>query len=1033
MGRAKIFWTTIAFVIIIPLFYFWKFSTRSGSAQPARAFAKPSVDLYNNQHPYLLQAHKLNNEKKYDSAIALYVGAAERFLKERQWENYVWINGYIARLYLYVAGKDFHEALPYLKKSAAAGQTYLKPTNAYIAPTYYYYGLYYSRMNEDTAAIGMFHRALAVLKANALDTSLYTADNFEGIADVYFNQSFNNLEAENYYLKAINIRESLPYPVGDSDISISYYNLVTLYDYIGDYDKSQYYCQKANQHLSSIRNYRNYWQELLYGVAGHLYTRQQRNTKAIETLQNVIHLNIDRHSDKVLLAFYLSSLGDIYAAMSAYDSAILYYNKSLNVTHAVSIYESSELQRAATSYDLGMTLLTADRPVQALRPLAFNLRFRLKNQPGNVKEIVTACGGIAQVFYKLERPDSALHYLQLGLEAYGVRQPADSIWAVPQASRLRSAFWSYQIIAQKAAVLKMMYDSHPPDRRLLTAALDYYSLADSLAQSFRNVYESEDSKLNFNSNINNLYENAIECANILLQSGQDPKYQEMVLRLIESNKSSLLFQSLREDQFFRRLPSREEERSDYRKAAEEVNFLRSLIDNKNEGQGQKDPASDSLAARLIQSQAKLLSIQRTLAKKYAHVTAAQTTADAIRLQDIARYGAEQQTIVIDYFWGKKAFYLVGLFNGRSTVIREPIDAALIQNLDTLRRQLSKGFVLATEDDDFAIYQRCSYYLFHHLLEPVFTSLNAGVGENNRAVNLVIIPDGPLWTVPFEAFDTDPTIRKGLDYGRLNYLLRHYNVSYAYSGRFLLKTAGVDSSVGNARLLAFSTSQNQLPGATAEIDSISRYYKGTVYQEDFATESVFKQYASKFDILHLAVHGAADSTGRLDSRLFFKKAASDSDDGVLHAYELYGLPLKARLAVLSACESGTGRFSNGEGVYSMSRAFVLAGCQSIVSSLWRVDDQATTTVMNRFYHDLSKGYTLSQALTRSKLAYVESADRRNAHPAKWSAFVIFGDSVSTLPAENPAGFGKIYLLPATIVLLLIAGIVVIGRGSRRRQF
>lgn len=1025
--KAKIFWTTVVLVIISLSFYFWKGSMRSEGAKVSETSSgkigkMPSVDLYNNQHPYLLVAHKLNNEKKYDSAIFLYTAAAERFYKEKQWENYVWVNGYIARLYLYVAGKDFHQALPYLERSAGTGRVYLKPENAYLAPTWYYYGLYYGKMNADTTAVARFQRALDVLGANGLDTSLYAADNLEGIADVYFNQSFKNLEAEKYYLKAVGIRESLPHPAADSDISISYYNLVTLYDYIGDYDKAQYYCQKALQQLSFIRNYRNYWEELLYGVAGHLYTKLRQDVKAIATLQDVIRLNTDRHSDKVLLTFYLSSLGDIYAAMGAYDSAVLYYNKSLNVTHAVSIYESSELQRAATSYDLGMTLLKSGRTAQALPPLAYNLRFRLTNQPGNTKEVVTACNGVAQAFYQLGRPDSALRYLQLGLGAYGIRQPADSFWVVPRTAQLQSAFWSYQIIGQKAAVLKMFYDRQPTDRELLVAALDHYVLADSLARGFRNVYESEGSKLTFNSNTNDLYEGAIECADELLQAGQDPKYQEVVLRLIESRKSSLLFQSLREDAFFRRLPSSVEERSEYRRAFEEVSFLRSQIDNKNEG----------LGARLIESQAKFLSIQNKLTKKYSRGTAAQTTANELGLPDMVRYGEVQQTMVIDYFWGKSALYLVGIFNGRSTVVCEPIDAALLKNLDNLRRQLSKGFVLATEDADFAIYQCCAYYLFRHLLEPVFTRLNAGVGGNSPTINLVISPDGPLWTVPFEAFDVDSVRRMGLDYGRLNYLLRHCNISYAYSGRFLVKTAGADSSVANSRLLAFSTSQSQLPGAMAEIDSISRYYKGTVYREDLATKAVFKQDAPQFDILHLAVHGTADSTNLFDSRLFFKKAAKDSDEGVLHAYELYGLPLKARLAVLSACESGTGRFSNGEGVYSMSRAFTLAGCQSIVSSLWRVDDQATTAVMSGFYRDLSKSHTLSQSLTGSKLAYISSADRRNAHPAKWSAFVIFGDSNSTLPPGERDGGGKIYWLLAATVVLLIAGML-IGRGFRKKGF
>ena len=359
---------------------------------------KTSPDLYYMQHPYLLQAHQLNNEKKYDSAIALYKKAAEKFLSDKQWLNFVWVNGYIARLYLNVAGKDFNDALPYLKNSLDSGITHLKPNTVYLAPTYNYYGLYYARMNKKEDALKMFRQSLSILSRNSLDSSIYAADNYEAIADVYFNESYKNLEAEEYYLKAINLKEMQAAPVRDSDIAISYYNLVSLYDYIGEYDKSQYYCQKAIQMVPFIRNHRDYWLELLNGVAGHLYSKQQRNDKAIATLKDVIKMNRKGHHDKVLLAFYLSSLGDIYAEMCEYDSAINHYHQSLNTANNTSVYEDLELQRASTSYDLGMALLKTNKFRQAIEPLQYNLRFRLQRQPGNTKENRHSLHGHRSVF-----------------------------------------------------------------------------------------------------------------------------------------------------------------------------------------------------------------------------------------------------------------------------------------------------------------------------------------------------------------------------------------------------------------------------------------------------------------------------------------------------------------------------------------------------------------------------------------------------------------------------------------------------------
>ncbi|NET34653.1 MAG: CHAT domain-containing protein, partial [Cyanothece sp. SIO1E1] len=100
-----------------------------------------------------------------------------------------------------------------------------------------------------------------------------------------------------------------------------------------------------------------------------------------------------------------------------------------------------------------------------------------------------------------------------------------------------------------------------------------------------------------------------------------------------------------------------------------------------------------------------------------------------------------------------------------------------------------------------------------------------------------------------------------------------------------------------------------------------------------------------------------------------------------------------LAVLSACNTGSGQLVKGDGVLSLSKGFVHAGCPSAVMSLWSVDDFSTSEIMIDFYDYLKKGYTKDEALRKAKLDFIASADKVKKHPFFWAAFVQMGDPVA----------------------------------------
>ena len=154
-------------------------------------------------------------------------------------------------------------------------------------------------------------------------------------------------------------------------------------------------------------------------------------------------------------------------------------------------------------------------------------------------------------------------------------------------------------------------------------------------------------------------------------------------------------------------------------------------------------------------------------------------------------------------------------------------------------------------------------------------------------------------------------------------------------------------------------------------------------------------------------------------IFTQQPDTVSEDGFLHANELYNLSLHSELAVLSACETGIGTLAPGEGIMSLGRAFKYAGCPNVTMSLWNADDQSTSQIMQHFFAHLHDGSAKDRALRAAKLDYLNDARSAQAHPYYWAAFVQVGDSD---PLSSAAGFSMGWWVMGALVLMLGAWIV-----------
>ncbi|MDH3212245.1 MAG: CHAT domain-containing protein, partial [Myxococcales bacterium] len=125
-----------------------------------------------------------------------------------------------------------------------------------------------------------------------------------------------------------------------------------------------------------------------------------------------------------------------------------------------------------------------------------------------------------------------------------------------------------------------------------------------------------------------------------------------------------------------------------------------------------------------------------------------------------------------------------------------------------------------------------------------------------------------------------------------------------------------------------------------------------------------------------------------------------EDGILTALEMAGLDLwGTKLVVLSACETGLGDVAVGEGVYGLRRALVIAGAESQLASLWKVDDMATQEMMTAYYRRLARGEGRGEALRQTQLELLQSS--RWSHPYYWASFIPIG---AWGPLDEPVAAG-----------------------------
>jgi CHAT domain-containing protein len=367
--------------------------------------------------------------------------------------------------------------------------------------------------------------------------------------------------------------------------------------------------------------------------------------------------------------------------------------------------------------------------------------------------------------------------------------------------------------------------------------------------------------------------------------------------------------------------------------------------------------------------------------------------------------------LLQYFIAYQYVFTFVITGEEVKLLKAPLPADLSDRVAGLREAIYQ-WVLTDKPELKARYTEDAHWLYEQLFAPVADLLPERV---------VIIPDHSLAYLPFDVLLSE---RPGTDalFSDYPYLLKRYQFSYAHSPYLLFAHHQERRRARRAQVLALAPSFDELstvPSSIAarqrefgpltanrqEVERLATLLPAELLVGEAATRQSFLAAAPEYQLLHLATHAKANNEKGGFSFLSFSEQPGDSTgSGRLYARELYSMSLPAELVVLSACETGIGQLSRGEGVMGLSHAFAKAGAKSLVTTLWRVSDQASAQLMGYFYEALSQGAPKDEALRQAKLRYLESVPPQQQHPFFWAAYIPQGDmSPVRLRAKRPWGY------------------------------
>ncbi len=715
-----------------------------------------------------------------------------------------------------------------------------------------------------------------------------------------------------------------------------------------------------------------------------------------------------RLKDEEGLSLVYYALGLLRAIQGEYGQSISYYRKSAELAEklgdkTILARVLNNLGTVTLSQKFGEGRLLASefitrKPDKSLDELIdhFQKVKQLYAEIDNDLGVVFATGNIGQIYYYSGNDEMALRFFNETVKQL------ENLGAIAYLSEGYGSLMLINIANENYLEALNYFEKFLKIKDKLPASYDISDIFTLAGKTFRLLGQNEKAEF--------LFSEAIKTIEVLrktvggdtlsrqkfLASRVVPYYEmikllhaqnraEEALQFAEMIKARVLFDVVRSGAKFSEKSLTEDEKRQSEKLKNEIeNLNRQVIEEQLKSTADAVQIKN-LNEKLAQARIDHEKFESYLFSVHAEMNLQRGEIPLIRLSEIESLVPDDKTAILEYAVSdEKILVFVITKDEKLEVYQLPI----------VRRELVskvRSFLKQISEQNFG-YKAEASELYNLLIAPLAKHLK------NRN-NLIIVPDGVLWELPFQTLISPEN----------KHLIEDFTVSFAPSLSVLREMSKTKNDKSPANLLAFGNpflSQKTvplapkdnrnlkfkpLPEAEKEVLKIAAFYgakQSRLFIGKTASEQVFKSLADKFNILHFATHAVANDENPMYSFLVFSQSNEKREDGILEAWEIMQMNLNADLAILSACETARGQVGGGEGMIGLSWAFFVAGIPTTIVSQWNVESQSTSDLMVEFHRALRQNPSKAKALQTATISLLLN-NKRTAHPYFWAGFVLIG--------------------------------------------
>ncbi len=882
----------------------------------------------------------------------------------------------------------------------------------------------YVRLGDNEKAIKYLEEAYQIKIESYGPNHEKIADNHIELAILYRKNS-QYKKALDYAKKALYIYTE-KFGNNHSDVSIACSTIGTIYYRLNDLKSALTYFQKSSYVDKKLGNLKNVAYTNIN--IGNIYNSLNNYEKAIyhynlgaETLEN----KFQNRFMPVVGTIY-QNIGILYKKNNLPEKALESYKKVL------AIYDSKQLKENTPQHAeicLNIGNLYADKGNYKKAKLYKKKAYEIyKESYGEENYNVAVCYyNLGRDYFNQKQDSIAMNYFQSSLKSLGCNSKKDIPYIISELEALKNLNLIIEILLRQQENSQM----------LLKHNLEYYLNIALEMILYKKFYSNDNLNIDgWTILVSHLYEKAILFYK--KEFDNSGKYTYQINHIFEQKKSINLYKSFYKSgaKKIKRVSESILIKEDSLKTIiSELEKTRFINKNNLNDRNKQDSVIAEYNNLLAEATISLDSFQNELKENYPNYYRLQYDTSLVSIKEIQKEFINNNQAILNFFVGETNIYSLLISKNKIHINETPKDFPLNELVQQMRNGIYKPFLgeyLSQNilDSLNLQYTTASYQLYKKLILPVKELLP-------DQSELIIIPDGVLGYIPFDALLTSP-IENNDNPRDFPYLLKDYQTSIAYSATLLkemrnkkhasipdknflalapsFESDNTDTLLLAARNIDLTNEKNRLGALLyniSEVERIQEIIGGDILTGTMATEAAFVEKASEYQILHLSTHGKANDKVGDYSFLAFYNTKDSIENEWLYNREIYELDLNADMVVLSACETGIGEMQRGEGIISLARGFSYAGAKSIITTLWSVNDQQTSEIMSYFYANIKDGkQSKDAALRKAKLEYIENST--SPEPYFWAAFIPIGD-MSPIEISNQYPVW-IWFIPFIFILL-----------------